>query len=639
MAATEMPVLTTLIRPHISGTLASPYIFSANRYTSSPKKKIIHPSVWPITLKTLTQILSLIFRLTGADFQSLGEILNNEHPDNLQLPGTVPSQTRYDNQTTRVRRNSPANRDQGPNRPPFVLNRSIVRPQEHVQIYRDTVPERAVLSPQVPLRSGPFVMPVQNQVKLPTSTPKPSQLAQMAPMVIYATTGVDGDDIFAEYANPGETAVNFQNNSSKKMFPESSGSDFQHIYPAFEDIIRGLEENPEALDGVIVIEAEDLSRDNEDGQHNDETIEEVEHVRNQHEAVTPSTDSSDHDDDIFYMIDEADQTETPENLETIAGKSEGAEMKAEDEQKAVMQTEDKVKIEEPAKSQVKAVSDIVSEKADAMNKPEEKGPAPEINILFDNPEKIDGHINSTENEIDKKFARRVPPCQERLVLSPVHISNKQRPDIFDPSQFKNWEYDFMREIQNRFYNCCLECKKKLLDNLTCNCTDNTSNPSPQIPFPDPPTDRTPPNTGNSGTTNPFPRLPPNGNTNSTENPNARPFPNGPGERGPPIFPRGQLSNDAISKSRFKNEDDKTRNDSQLNLEAELERLRGQVQRYEAKNASPKKKTTKAKHAEIAQKLQNIVNSLTEDEKRNVARYFDIKSKNEQSDSYEVDEQL
>lgn len=116
-------------------------------------------------------------------------------------------------------------------------------------------------------------------------------------------------------------------------------------------------------------------------------------------------------------------------------------------------------------------------------------------FAFDNIEDIDVDTNE-ENDNDqhfKKFIRRVSPCEQKLLFETEKISNYPSTTYYHQfnselsNKFKNWEEDILKELRNRFYSCCEECKKKVLENCRCSSSIPTVPVLPTPGQPRPPT--------------------------------------------------------------------------------------------------------------------------------------------------------
>lgn len=122
--------------------------------------------------------------------------------------------------------------------------------------------------------------------------------------------------------------------------------------------------------------------------------------------------------------------------------------------------------------------------ADQMVQTIRETPAPHnADLAFENVEEVNGDADEQHENGQhfKKFIRRVSPCEQKLLFSPQknYESTYYHYDSELPNKFRNWEDDILKELRNRFYSCCEECKKKVLDGMHCKCP--SANPSPPSP--------------------------------------------------------------------------------------------------------------------------------------------------------------
>lgn len=107
------------------------------------------------------------------------------------------------------------------------------------------------------------------------------------------------------------------------------------------------------------------------------------------------------------------------------------------------------------------------------------------------------------DQIDKKFARRMSPCDQKQLFSPHTVPSTHTPSLptsyshtqtYSPlpfelsGKFRDWEDDILKELRNRFYSCCEECKKKVMDRVSpCSSRSLPDSSQPPLSATSPPT--------------------------------------------------------------------------------------------------------------------------------------------------------
>lgn len=372
----------------------------------------------PFIIQHILTFIILIFRITGSAFQSLGELgsaVNNARAANSDKSDgdkkKKPKETRYEANYSRVRRNSPVTRDMG---------------------YRKSFDGNG--SGDMGPRKVPLGLPnYQNQA---TPTARPTWMrAQNAPTSASASSG-------RPFSSSGGNTVE----NGQKSSPYS--------YANYR-----IQKTPSSYDGS------QIASHRSQGLSNDAS----EPSRSAASTLSSQMDSNTNSFDHLMAKNSVIDSNPSMNVEH-------------DVSAAAMHNDfiDNVADESYIDDQFQEVRNLLKWNFEKLqneqpvaDQPIEQSTLPSSADVTLTDDENDDLIDADHN--DKKFARRVSPCDQKLLFSPhtPSIPSYTSPSSYTysslpyelPGKLRNWEDDILKELRNRFYSCCEECKKKVMEKV------------------------------------------------------------------------------------------------------------------------------------------------------------------------------
>lgn len=425
------------------------YLFTINQSSSNLKFELTHCHISHVLTIYLYKIDS--FEITGSAFQSLGELRSAMNEESLV--GSVkdhtdghkqPKESRYDANLTRVRRNSPG-------RP------SVVYRQPMSESVTESGPKKVSLA--LPGYHTSTNTKVRHPATMNRKTSTDDSSAQ-AP-----TTGAP--KTVNSIDNGPKTAGNYQPDP-KSYTRSSSGSNSRTQSTSADTVRRVSSVSNSGATSKVSPTTKPIHTNSFDHlmlkqtTPNSQAASEMKFAAPKIE-IHINEDDEDFIDEDSYVDDQFEELRDllKWNFEQVQKSSEEEEMKNEDE--APLELDDEV--EEPIT-------------------------LPKIVSNTDGADNMDDDI--TANDVHQKFTRRVSPCDQDKLFSPHLITTTHTPSApsipsyssasssspssssaYDyplphelPSKFRNWEDDILKELRNRFYSCCEDCKRKVMERVT-----------------------------------------------------------------------------------------------------------------------------------------------------------------------------